>query len=254
LPYHPIIFISSPQFRFQGNLVTSINISSDRYEGEKRYRIWVPTRKENKLVRFSNVRFDESSNSVQYQEIKDMQWLDQEAEILQHDTENSIHPSDMRQIVDTQNPDHQHDEIDSTEHCRDNESASSNEAVGHNLSCSEIYQQIQNQENIDKTETESEMTEDQEDPLFTRRYNTRGANAKPSRKQAENKSVRGPNASKYGAYPIAYAAQYIAGTDLKMDPQSYEEAMSRTGADKWRSAIHEEYKQLYDKQTWTLQK
>ncbi|KAI1006753.1 hypothetical protein K3495_g1465 [Podosphaera aphanis] len=131
-----------------------------------------------------------------------------------------------------------------------------NENVGHDLSGSEIYQEIHNQQNID--EVEIEMTEDQEDPLSFRRYNIRDANAKPSRKpsrkQAENESVRGPNASKYGAYPIAYAAQYVAGTDLKMDPQSYEEAMSRTEADKWRTAIHKEYNQLYDKQTWTLQK
>ena len=91
------------------------------------------------------------------------------------------------------------------------------------------------------------MTEDQEDPLPNRRYNTMGTNAKLSRNQAENESVRGPNASKYGAYPIAYAAQYIAGTDLKMDPQSYEEAMSRTEADEWRAAIYKEHNQLYDK-------
>ena len=53
---------------------------------------------------------------------------------------------------------------------------------------------------------------------------------------------------------MAFVAQYIAGTEVKMDPISLEEAMKRPEADQWCSAVQKEYTQLFDKQTWNLQK
>ena len=37
-----------------------------------------------------------------------------------------------------------------------------------------------------------------------------------------------------------------------MDPQSYQEAMDHPDVDKWRTAIHKEYGQIHEKQTWDL--
>ena len=80
-----------------------------------------------------------------------------------------------------------------------------------------------------------------------KRYNTRGVKAKPSAKQAQNEDHFNTPSSKYGAYPTVFSARYIAGAQISMDPQSYQEAMDHPDVDKWRTAIHKDYSQIHKK-------
>ena len=94
----------------------------------------------------------------------------------------------------------------------------------------------------------------QEPTNFRKKYNTRGANAKPSSKQSENEQICKSEklSSKYGAYPITFATQYVAGSNIRSDPQSFEEDMRQPEAEKWIAAVMKKYDQLYLKKTWSL--
>ncbi|KAI0994487.1 hypothetical protein K3495_g13695, partial [Podosphaera aphanis] len=241
------------------------------YEGDNIYKVWIPSEKGGRLVRSSNVRFDESNNTITYHQNRGDQ--------LHHEQQTGIpddsrYFGDMQQTISTHYHPNQQKELTESHSETLEEQYTSSESVDGGADENRLHNEIN-----DSNEAEEEEVDEQgKDQAFEvnesadgvipqdiaqdnlqieepqpppRRYSTRGANAKPSRKQAENEANSGNN-SKYGAYPAAYAAYYLAGSEISVDPQTYKEAMSRAEANQWRSAIFKEYSQLQSKKTWSL--
>ncbi|KAI0991246.1 hypothetical protein K3495_g16941, partial [Podosphaera aphanis] len=130
------------------------------------------------------------------------------------------HTDNLQEFIDTHRvnqPNQECNQIDlRAEHSQDEDSTAAYEYIAESPDDSDNNTQDHSPAVVE--ETENTVTGNRELPPPPKKYNTRGANARPSRKQAENEIARGPHASKYGPYPVAYMAQYTAGTKLRMDP------------------------------------
>ncbi|RKF79146.1 hypothetical protein GcC1_049026b [Golovinomyces cichoracearum] len=117
-----------------------------------------------------------------------------------------IYGSDIEDAEGSRSPDQRCDPIIENENQeQDHDQSQRNNEISENLI------------SPNNARNDSQIEEPEPSPR-PRRYFTRGVKAKPSKKKAENEAIIGNN-SKYGAYPAAFTACYLAGAKVSMDPQ-----------------------------------
>ena len=163
------------------------------YDGEKIYKIWIPSRKGNKLIRSSNVRFDEMVNSVShYQNRGDISSnSDDENEFVDQDYFDNV--SQSIGINKSNHSTHEINEDDSETddpigEIKDSHSIHSESTVHESHDAGNL--QVQDAENSHRQDDEDINTVE----AVPKRYNNRGSKAKPSTKQSENECFQSSKA------------------------------------------------------------
>ena len=227
------------------------------FEGSHIYRVWIPSRRRDKIVRSSNVRFDERQGLVTAGE---------EPSRLQ---EASPLPRDIRGV----NPDLETDDSDviivsnTKQGARDiNKQSNVNTAAPKNPKITELDAELDPNESNVPTDTDTALAQtDQSEvtdtdsitaeipPQVTAKRGGRPKGSKNKIYVPQPQFERITRARGKNQEPEAFAGALFAARVDRDDPLTLKQALSGPDAEKWRKALFDiEYNNLRSRNTFTV--